>query len=115
MAAEMGHDHPVARRRQQWGDLDEAVDVVRPSVQQEHWRTAWGTRFGVADVEDPGMDLLERSKRRARARLARGSASRLCLAGLRGRRTQSAEPGGGNSHGCSAHKGSGTQEVCAAA
>ena len=38
-AAEVGDDHPVARRRQQRNDVGEAVDVVRPAVQQEDRRS----------------------------------------------------------------------------
>ena len=38
-AAEVGDDHPVARRRQQRNDVGEAVDVVRPAVQQDDRRS----------------------------------------------------------------------------
>ena len=57
VAAQVRDDHPVARGGQQRGDVDVAVDVVRPAVQQEDRRPVGRAGVGVADVEDAGVDL----------------------------------------------------------
>jgi hypothetical protein len=40
------------------------VDVVGPAVQENDRRTGGGTGFGVADIENAGIDLLQRCERR---------------------------------------------------
>ena len=72
IAAQIRDDHPVARRRQQRGDIDIAVNVVGPAVQKNDRRTIGGAGFSVSDVQDAGIDLLQRSERRVRPRLDRG-------------------------------------------
>ena len=52
VAAQIRHDHPVAGRRQQRCDVDEAVDVVGPAVQEDDRRAVGRTGFGVADVQE---------------------------------------------------------------
>jgi hypothetical protein len=48
IAAQIGDDDPVARRRQQRGDIKKAVDVVGPVVQQKDYRAIGGARLGVS-------------------------------------------------------------------
>ena len=81
VAAQPGHDDPVAGLRQQRNDIDEAVDVVGPAVQEDDGGTVGGTGFGIADIENASVDLLQRGKRgmSARPRLAR---ARLCKHGI---------------------------------
>src|ERR671911_2205598 len=57
MAAQMRHDHPVARRRQQRRDIDEAVNIVGPAVQKNYRRTIGGAAFSVSNIQDAGIDL----------------------------------------------------------
>ena len=59
IATQIRHDHPIARRRQQRRDLDEAVDVVGPAVQQQHGRAVGRAGLGIADVQDTGINLLQ--------------------------------------------------------
>ena len=59
MAAQMRDDHPVARRRQQRGDIDKAVNVVGPAVQKDDRRAIGGASFSVSDIQDAGIDLLQ--------------------------------------------------------
>ena len=63
VAAQVRHDHAVARRRQQRRDLGEGVDVVRPAVQQHDRRTIGRADVDVADVEHAGLDLPDRAHR----------------------------------------------------
>ena len=79
IAAQIRDDHPVARRRQQRRDVDVAVDVVGPAVQQDDRRTIGGAGFGVADIQDAGVDLLQRAEGRVRHR--RGHPSLQCVWG----------------------------------
>ena len=71
VAAQVGHDHAVAGRRQQRRDVDEAVDVVGPAVQEDDRRAVGRTGFGVPDVQHAGVDLLQRAEGGVRARLDR--------------------------------------------
>ena len=64
IAAQIRNDHPVARRCQQGRDIDEAVNVVGPAVQKNDRRTIGGAGFGIADIEDAGIDLLQRTQRK---------------------------------------------------
>src|SRR6266536_1960311 len=63
VAAQVRHDHPVARRRQHGRDLDVAMDVVGPAVQQHDRRTVGGAGLGVANIQDAGIDLLQGDER----------------------------------------------------
>ena len=53
-AAQVRDDHPVAGRRQQRDDVDVAVDVVRPAVQEHGRGTVGRALLDVADVEEAG-------------------------------------------------------------
>ena len=44
---------------QQRRHVDKSMDVVRPAVQQEDRRPGRWLILGVANIEDPGIDLLE--------------------------------------------------------
>ena len=101
IAAQIRDDHPVARRRQQRGDIDKAVNVVGPAVQKNDRGTIGGTGFGVSDIEEAGVDLLQRAKRRVRSRLDRAQLRRFCS---RCRGTDHAELGGSKGHRRSAKK-----------
>ena len=52
----------MARRCEQRGNVDVAMDVVRPAVEKNHGRTAGGTDVGVSDVQDTSIDLLQRAE-----------------------------------------------------
>ena len=69
VAAQIGNDHPIAGRRQQRRDIDEAVDVVGPAVQENDRRAIGRTGFGIADIEHAGIDLLQRAEGGVRPRL----------------------------------------------
>jgi len=58
-------------------------------VQQKHHWTIGGARFRVTDIEDPGLDLLQRAERRVGPGL-----DRVELAGLRPRDADPRESGG---------------------
>src|SRR5262249_8124707 len=61
-------------------DIDKAVNVVGPAVQKQHWLAIGWAGFGVADIQQTGIDLLQRTERSVRSRLDRGQ---FCLARLR--------------------------------
>ena len=63
IAAQIGHDHPVARRRQQRRDIDKAVNVVGPAMQKNDGGSVGGAGFGIADIEHAGIDLLQWTRR----------------------------------------------------
>jgi hypothetical protein len=71
VTAQIGHEHAVARRRQQRRDIDKAVDVVGPTVQKDDWRAICRARFGICHIQDAGIDLLQRGKRGIRSWLDR--------------------------------------------
>src|SRR5439155_11353405 len=56
--AQIRDDHPVSRRRQQWSDIDKAVNVVGPAVQKNERRTVSWASFSVADIQAAGIELL---------------------------------------------------------
>ncbi|GAA3289791.1 hypothetical protein GCM10020295_02500 [Streptomyces cinereospinus] len=74
MTAQVGNDDAVAQVGEERGDVDEAVDVVRPAVQAEDDRAVGGTRLGVADVEDTRLDVLELAEAGVGARSDGGTA-----------------------------------------
>ena len=57
-------DHAVARSCKHGRDIDKAVNVVGPAVQQNHNGPIGGTGLCVTHIEDAGIDLLQRSERR---------------------------------------------------
>ena len=59
MAAQIWNDDTVAFGREQGGDVDKAVDVVGPSVQENDGRTVRRAGLRIADVEHAGVDLLQ--------------------------------------------------------
>jgi hypothetical protein len=60
VAAQIRHDHTIARGCELRCHIDEAMNVVGPAMQQDDRTPARGTRFGVADIQQAGVDLLER-------------------------------------------------------
>lgn len=89
VAAQVGNDDAVTLVGEERGYVDEAVDVVGPAVQEEDDRAVGGTGLGVADVQDPRLDLLERAELGVGARGdgghgGDGSAARLVCGGRGG-------------------------------
>ena len=107
VAAQIRNDHPVAGRRERGGDVDVAVNVVRPAVEENDRPSPVGARLRVRDVEEAGRDLLERAERRVGSRRDRRDARRLGLAGLCGHGADVAQLDG-----CDAHR-HGADEVTA--
>src|SRR5262249_49536694 len=62
VAAQMRHDHPETGRGQHRSHVNEGVYVVGPAVQQDDRGTSGWSRFGIADIEDSGVDLLDHGK-----------------------------------------------------
>ncbi len=63
VAAQVRDDHRDSRRAaRQRRDLGEGVDVVGPAVQQQDRRTILGPHLDIADVENAGVDLLQRAE-----------------------------------------------------
>src|SRR5579872_2680580 len=58
-AAQERNDDPVSRRSEQRGDIDVAVNVVRPAVQQDHGLAVSRSRFDVSNVQDTRIRLLQ--------------------------------------------------------
>src|SRR5262249_52449860 len=57
VAAKVRDDHPVASGGEQRHDIDEAMDVVRPSMQQNGYGSIGWAGVHIADVQEPGIDL----------------------------------------------------------
>src|SRR5580693_2859755 len=68
IAAQVRHEHVVTLRCQQRSNVDIAVDVVRPTMQENHGSTIGWTCFNVADVEETCIDLLDGPEGTIRAR-----------------------------------------------
>jgi hypothetical protein len=100
IAAQIGDDDAVAGRCQLRRDIDEAMDVVGPAVEEKNRRSIRGAGLDISNIEDTGIDLLQRGKRRI------GSGSNCCqprrfgLAGLRLCRADHTKLGRGGGHGC---------------
>ena len=58
--------HPIARCRQQRHNVDIAVNVVGPAVQQHDRRTIALSSFSVSNIQDTGIDLFQRAEGLAR-------------------------------------------------
>jgi hypothetical protein len=67
-------------------------------VKKDDRRTGGGAGFGVASIQNAGIDLLQGAKRRIRPGPDGGQVRRRHLAGLGVRRPDHAEPGSGNRH-----------------
>src|SRR5262249_11440731 len=63
IAAQKRDEHPVARRGQRRSDVDKAVNVVGPTMQQNDRSAVGGSGFGISHIQEAGIDLLERSER----------------------------------------------------
>src|SRR5271154_5704887 len=61
--AQIRDDHPVSRRCQQRGNIDKAVNVVRPAVQKNDGRAIGRTGFGVANIQEASINLLQWAER----------------------------------------------------
>src|SRR5580693_3884117 len=68
IAAQVRHEHVVTLRCQQRSNVDIAVNVVRPAMQENHGSTIAGTCFRVADIEETCIDLLDGPEGTIRAR-----------------------------------------------
>jgi hypothetical protein len=68
VAAQERDDDAIALVREQRRDIDEAVNVVGPAMQEQHRGTVAGTRLGVSDVQHARIDLLDRAERGVRSR-----------------------------------------------
>ena len=55
----MRDNHAIAPGGQQRRHVDETVNVVRPSMQENDYRAIGWTRFGVANIQLARVDLLE--------------------------------------------------------
>jgi hypothetical protein len=67
-------------------------------VQQNDCGTIGGAGFGISDIQDAGIDLLQRAERRVRPRLDRSRIRGPCRAGLCVRQTAQHELSGGDAH-----------------
>src|SRR5580700_3807526 len=76
IAAQVRHEYVVTLRCQQRSNVDIAVNVVRPAMEENYRSTIGGTCFNVADVEETCIDLLDGPEGTIRARY-------VLLAGLR--------------------------------
>ena len=95
VAAQVRNEHPVARSCEHGRNIDKAVNVVRPAVQENDDRPIGGAGFGVADIQNARIDLLQRTERLICSWL---DCRDLCLHPLRCRRTDHAELSGGDCH-----------------
>jgi hypothetical protein len=65
---------PRTRRGDDWtySDSDQIpklmIDVIGPTVQKNHWRVIGRTCFGVCNIQDAGIYLLERGERSIRSK-----------------------------------------------
>ena len=73
------------------------MNVVRPAVEKNHRRSAGRTDVGVADVQNAGIDLLQRAERGSVR--CRRAGSNLRLAGPRRSRVTCNESRGSHGHG----------------
>src|SRR5476649_3098004 len=60
----MGNDHSIALRCEQWGNVHETMDIVRPTVQEYDDGTVSRTDFRISHIQDTGIDLLNHAERR---------------------------------------------------
>ena len=62
VAAQIRHNHPVAPGCQQGGDVNVAVNVVGPAVQENDRRAVGWAGLRVRDVQETGVDLFQWTK-----------------------------------------------------
>src|SRR5262249_27850362 len=62
MAAHIRHDHPVAHPRQNRHNVDEAVNIVGPAMEQHDGKTITWASFYIADLQDTCVYLLRGAK-----------------------------------------------------
>ena len=96
--AQVRHENPIAARYQERRDIYETVNVVWPTMQENRHRSITRARFGIANVQNPGIDLLQRAERLVRSRFDRRHSCRFDIARLCRRRTDYAELAGRNRH-----------------
>jgi hypothetical protein len=60
--AQIRHDDPVALSGEQGRDVDVAVNVVGPAVQENHGWAVGRSGFGVADGQGVGLDRPDRAE-----------------------------------------------------
>src|SRR6516225_941601 len=63
IAAHVRHEDVVTGRSQYWDDVDKAVNVVRPAVQQDYGCPIGWSGFSVAHIQQSGVDLLDWTER----------------------------------------------------
>ena len=95
VTAQIRNDHPVALRSQKRRDIDITVNVVGPTMQQDHGRAIGGPGLGIAHIEQTGVDLLERRKGRVCPSFDATSRFSFARSGLGG----SYRAGGSEAHG----------------
>src|SRR6266567_5990721 len=59
IAAQVGYEDVVSRRSQYRNDIDKAVNVVRPAVQENYGCPIRWSGFSVAHIQQSGIDLLD--------------------------------------------------------
>ncbi len=64
VSAQIGNKHAISCRSEDGRNVNIAVDVIRPSVQQQSDRALLGPGFGVTDIEYTRFDLLQGPKGR---------------------------------------------------
>ncbi|MNY19296.1 hypothetical protein D3C86_1527220 [compost metagenome] len=62
ISAQIGDEYPISSRCKDGRDIDIAVDVVWPSVQQQHDRAVCGAGFCITDAEYARFNLLQGAK-----------------------------------------------------
>src|SRR5215212_6120371 len=91
----MGDDDAVACFGKQRSHIDKAMNIVRPTVQQENRRTIGRTVLGISHIEDPGIDLFQRTKCGAfRRRACRFVITGLSVSGVTHEKTRGANAQG---------------------
>ncbi|MNN67479.1 hypothetical protein D3C81_1831160 [compost metagenome] len=62
ITARIRHQHPITLGREQRRDFIVAVNVVGPTVQQDHHRAVCWAGFGIGDVKHASLHMLERAE-----------------------------------------------------
>jgi hypothetical protein len=73
VAEQIGNDDVLACRCQQTSSVDKAVDVAGPAVQKNYRGTLGWAGFGVSDIQDASIHLLDWAERGVCARLDGGT------------------------------------------
>src|SRR5207253_749829 len=64
VAAQVRDDYAITGLCEHGRDIDKAVNVIGPTVQQNHNGSTRWTALRVTYIQDAGIDLLQRSERR---------------------------------------------------